>query len=187
VAAVLPVPEFRLFSPSMRVDALISDWKASLPEGPREGQERWLYEQALGEYSGGDYGFGLWSWFECDRLTNATGSVREVTRILGPGKYLGFSHRKEIARRVPLENVYRPRKGDMSTPRPEAIVLPFYQLLCVYEVRAAQGDRAAKAQLTIAMGELEDRRRADPYLRHFETFRDLLARDQARGSPSPGP
>ncbi|HKS59610.1 MAG TPA: hypothetical protein VJS68_02400, partial [Thermoplasmata archaeon] len=100
MGSVLAVPTLRLFSPSMRVDALVSDWKASLPETSPEGKEQWLYDQALQEYLSGDFGFGLWCWFECDRLTNATGSIREVTRILGPGKYLGFSHRKEIASRV---------------------------------------------------------------------------------------
>ena len=178
VSAVVPVPQFQSFSPNMRVDALLSDWKAALsPEKSAEEKERLLYDQAWAEYIAGDYGFGLWCWHECDRLNNATGSLKEVTRILGHGHYLGYSHRRAIAERVPVERIYRPRKGDMSTPRPEAIVVAFYQLLCVYAVRAAQGDKAANAQLSIALGELEDRRRADPFIRYFETFRDLLARD----------
>jgi hypothetical protein len=172
------VPAFRELSPSMRVDALLSDWKAGLPpELSAEEREQRLYAQAWDAYLAGDYGFGLWCWHECDRLTNALGgSVREVTRVLGPGRYLGFSHRRALAERVPIERVYRPRKGDMSTPRPDAIVLPNYQLLCVYLVRAASGDRKAQAQFEIALGELEERRRTDPYLRHFETFRSLLDR-----------
>lgn len=172
------VPVFRELSPSMRVDALLSDWKAGLPPelSPEEREQR-LYAQAWEAYLAGDFGFGLWCWHECDRLTNALGgSVREVTRVLGAGRYLGFSHRRALAERVPIERVYRPRKGDMSTPRPDAIVLPNYQLLCVYLVRAASGDRKAQAQFEIALGELEERRRADPYLRHFETFRSLLDR-----------
>ena len=160
----------------MRVDVMVSDWRAELlPELSAEEQERRLYSQAWEAYLEGDFGFGLWCWFECDRLTNAfKGSVREVTRVLGPGKYLGFSHRRAIAEKVPIERVYRPRKGDMSTPRPDAYVLPAYQLLCVYAVRAHSGDAKAKALLEIALGELDERRRADPFTPHFETFRRLL-------------
>lgn len=180
------VPSFRELSPSMKVDALISDWKANLPVelAPEEREQR-LYGQAWDAYLEGDYGFGLWCWHECDRLTNAmNGAVREVTRVVGQGRYLGFSHRRAIAERVPLERVYRPRKGDMSTPRPEAIVLPNYQLLCVYLVKAAAGDRKAQAQFEIALGELEERRRADPYLRHFETFRSLFDRQSRKTAAS---
>ena len=168
----------------MRVDALLSDWKAEIPpEVSPEEREARLYTHPWEEYLAGDFGFGLWCWFECDRLTNAfNGSVREVTRVLGSGRYLGFTHRRAIADRVPLERVYRPRKGDMSTPRTDAVILPNYQLLCVYLVRGQGGDPKAKAQLEIALGELEERRRADPYLRHFETFRSLFER-QARASP----
>jgi len=173
------VPTQRSFSATMRVDALISDWRAELAGigGSAEEQERGLFARAFDEYLEGDYGFGLWCWHECDRLTNAfNGAVREVTRVLGPGKYVGFSHRKALAEAVPVDRIYRPRKGDMSTPRTDAFVLPHYQVLCVYLVRARGGDPKAKAQLDIAMGELEDRRRADPFLRHFETFRRLLER-----------
>jgi len=67
----------------------------------------------------------------------------------------------------------------MSTPRTDAFVLPHYQVLCVYLVRASTGDPKAKATLEIALGELEDQRRTDPFLKHFETFRDLLARTSA--------
>ena len=184
-----PVPPMREFSPSMRVDVLVSDWKAAAPpEVPEEERERNLYEKAWQTYLDGDYGFGLWCWHECDRLTNnLNGNIREVTRILGPGHYFGFSHRKAIAEKVPIERIYRPRKGDMSTPRTDAFVLPHYQVLCVYLAHAAAGDPKAKALLEIALGELEDRRRADPFLRHFETFRDLLQRSLAQppgGSPS---
>ncbi len=162
----------------MRVDLLVSDWKAALlPELPQEERERELYSQAWAAYLDGDFGFGLWCWHECDRLTNnLSGNVREVTRILGPGRYFGFSHRRAVAAEVPIERMYRPRKGDMSTPRTDAFVLPHYQVLCVYLVQAAAGNGKAKALLEIALGELEDRRRADPFLRHFETFRDLLNR-----------
>lgn len=172
----------------MKVDALLSDWKANLPVelSPEEREQR-LYGVAWDAYLEGDYGFGLWCWHECDRLTNAmNGAVREVTRVLGQGRYLGFSHRRAIAERVPLERVYRPRKGDMSTPRPEAIVLPNYQLLCVYLVKAAAGDRKAQAQFEIGLGELEERRRADPYLRHFETFRSLFDRQARKGAAADG-
>jgi hypothetical protein len=182
---VLPeVPAMKEFSPSMRVDLLISDWKSSIdPELPEEERERKLYEQAWEAYRDGDYGFGLWCWHECDRLTNnLNGNIREVTRILGPGHYFGFSHRRAVAEAVPVERIYRPRKGDMSTPRTDAFVLPHYQVLCVYLVRAASGDPKAKATLEIALGELEDQRRADPYLKHFETFRDLLARTSAEAA-----
>lgn len=165
----------------MRVDVLISDWKAGVPaELPEEERERALYEKAWEAYLEGDYGFGLWCWHECDRLTNnLNGNIREVTRILGPGHYFGFSHRRAVAEKVPIERIYRPRKGDMSTPRTDAFVLPHYQVLCVYLAHASAGDPKAKALLEIALGELEDRRRADPFLRHFETFRDLLARSSA--------
>ena len=188
MAEPAPVPRFRSFSATMRVDALVSDWRAALPvELPTEERERQLYAQTFDEYLEGDYGFGLWCWHEVDRLTNAfNGSVREVTRVLGPGRYLGFSHRKAIAEQVPIEKVYRPRKGDMSTPRTDAIVLAHYQLLCVYLVRSRSGDPKSKAQLDIALGELEDRRRADPFLRHFETFRRLLERPTAPEA-APGP
>lgn len=172
----------------MRVDVLVADWKAALlPELPQEERERLLYDQAWEAYRDGDYGFGLWCWHECDRLTNAlNNSVREVTRILGPGHYFGFSHRKALAQAVPVERIYRPRKGDMSTPRTDAFVLPHYQVLCVYLVRAATGDPKARAQLEIALGELEDRRRTDPFLRYFESFRDLLARTSAAAAaPAP--
>ncbi len=165
----------------MRVDVLISDWRAGLdPATSGEEKERRLYELAWDAYHEGDYGFGLWCWHECDRLTNnLNGNVREVTRILGPGRYFGFSHRKAVAAEVPVDRIYRPRKGDMSTPRTDAFVLPHYQVLCVYLVRASTGDPKAKAQLEIALLELEERRRADPFLRHFETFRDLLTRTRA--------
>jgi len=165
----------------MRVDLFISDWKAAIdPELPQEERERRLYGQAWDAYQEGDYGFGLWCWHECDRLTNnLNGNIREVTRILGPGHYFGFSHRRVVAEAVPVDRIYRPRKGDMSTPRPDAFVLPHYQVLCVYLIRAASGDPKAKATLEIALGELEDQRRADPFLKHFETFRDLLARTTA--------
>ena len=182
------VPEFRQISPTMRVDALLSDWRAELlPELSAEEKERRLYERAWSSYLDGDFGFGLWCWLECDRLTNAfKGSVREVTRVLGAGHYLGFSHRRAIAAQVPLDRVYRPRKGDMSTPRTDAFVLPAYQVLCVYAVRAKEGDAKSRALLEIALGELEERRRADPFIPHFETFRRLLERP-ASGSPSPPP
>jgi hypothetical protein len=169
----------------MRVDVLISDWRAALdPELSEEEKERGLYGQAWEAYLDGDYGFGLWCWHECDRLTNnLNGNIREVTRILGPGRYFGFSHRKAVAEAVPVERIYRPRKGDMSTPRTDAFVLPHYQVLCVYLVRSLSGDPKSKAQLEIALLELEERRRADPFLKFFETFRDLLER--TRGAPSP--
>jgi len=178
------VPERREFSPSMRVDLLVSDWKATVPEeSPEEERERELYGHVWDAYLEGDHGFGLWCWHECDRLTNnLNGNVREVTRILGAGRYLGFSHRKVLALEVPIDRIYRPRKGDMSTPRPDAFVLPHYQVLCVYYAQASAGDPKAKALLEIALGELEDRRRADPFLRHFETFRDLWQRTS--GSPA---
>ncbi len=183
------VPPLREFSASMRVDALLSDWKAEIPpELPPEERERRLYGKAWDAYLAGDYGFGLWCWYECDRLTNAFGgSVREVTRVLGAGRYLGFSHRRALAEHVPNERVYRPRKGDMSTPRTDALVLPGYQLLCVYLVQSAGGDRKAKAQLEIALGELEERRRADPYVRHFETFRSLFERKGSSPRPPEEP
>ena len=182
------VPELKSFSPTMRVDALLADWRGTIPpELKEEERERDLYGRAWEAYTrDGDYGFGLWCWFECDRLTNSfDGSVREVTRVLGPGRYLGFSHRRAIAEALPLERVYRPRKGDMSTPRPEAFILPHYQLLSVYAVRAKGGDAKAKAQYTIALGELEERRRADPFLKHFETFVRLLERATPIGSAVP--
>ena len=173
----------------MRVDVLISDWRAGLaPELSEEEKERALYGMAWEAYLEGDYGFGLWCWHECDRLTNNLGgNVREVTRVLGPGRYFGFSHRKAVALAVPVDRIYRPRKGDMSTPRTDAFVLPHYQVLCVYLVRAASGDPKAKAQLEIALLELEERRRADPFLRHFETFRDLLNRTSQSPPPVPAP
>lgn len=175
------VPTFRSFSATMRVDALLSDWRAELdPELPTEEKERALYAQAFDAYAEGDYGFGLWCWHECDRLSNAfTGRLGAVAKVLGPGRYFGFTHRRAVAERVPMERVYRPRKGDMSTPRTDAIILPGYQLLCAYLVRAHAGDPKAKAQLEIALGEQEDRRRADPYYAHFETFRRLLERPAA--------
>lgn len=187
MAAATGVPELKEFSPSMRVDVLVADWRAGLdPALPEEEKERELYGRAWDAYRDGDYGFGLWCWHECDRLTNNLGgNVREVTRVLGPGRYFGFSHRKTVAEAVPVDRIYRPRKGDMSTPRPDAFVLPHYQVLCVYLVRAATGDPKAKAQLDIALLELEDRRRADPFLKHFETFRDLLARTSTPPPPAP--
>jgi len=165
----------------MRADLIVSDWKAAInPELSEEERERALYAQAWAAYQEGDFGFGLWCWHECDRLTNnLNGNIKEVTRILGPGRYFGFSHRRAVAEAVPVERIYRPRKGDMSTPRTDAFVLPHYQVLCVYLLRASTGDPKAKATLEIALGELEDQRRADPFLRHFETFRDLLARTSA--------
>ena len=174
----------REFSPSMRMDVLISDWRAGLdPDLSEEEKERALYGKAWEAYLDGDYGFGLWCWHECDRLTdNLNGNVREVTRILGPGRYFGFSHRKAVAEAVPVDRIYRPRKGDMSTPRTDAFVLPHYQVLCVYLVRSLSGDPKAKAQLEIALLELDERRRADRFLKFFETFRDLLARTS--GAPS---
>jgi len=180
------VPPLKEFSPSQRVDLLVSDWKAGIPpELPIEEQEHRLYGQAWEAYQTGDYGFGLWCWHECDRLTNNLGgNIREVTRILGPGRYFGFSHRRRVAEELPVDRIYRPRKGDMSTPRPDAFVLPHYQVLCIYLVRAATGDPKAKATLEIALGELEDQRRADPFLKHFETFRNLLERTS--GGPGPG-
>ena len=173
----------------MRVDVLVSDWKAMLtPELPEEERERELYARAWEAYLDGDWGFGLWCWNECDRLTNnLSGNVREVTRILGPGRYFGFTHRSAVAAAVPIERIYRPRKGDMSTPRTDAFVLPHYQVLCVYLRQASTGDPKAKALLEIALSELEDRRRADPFLRHFETFRDLLARTSALAAPAAAP
>jgi hypothetical protein len=181
------VPPLREFSPTMRVDVLIADWRAELPpEAPVEERERALYDRAWEAYREGDYGFGLWCWHEVDRLTNSLGgNVREVTRILGPGRYFGFSHRKAVAREVPIDRIYRPRKGDMSTPRTDAFVLPLYQVLTVYLVRSSEGDPKAKALYEIAIGELEDRRRADPFLRHFETFRGILERAAAPPSAAP--
>ena len=192
------------FSPTMRVDVLVSDWRAALPvEASQEERERELYGKAWEAYLEGDYGFGLWCWHEVDRLTNSLkGSIREVTRIVGPGRYFGFSHRRVVAMAVPIERIYRPRKGDMSTPRTDAFVLPHYQVLCVYLAQAGAGDPKAKALLEIALGELEDRRRADPFLPHFETFRRAgrtHERGQCRlghgsgerpahgGGPRPGP
>lgn len=181
------VPKQKAFSPTMRVDAILNDWRAELPpEMPQEERERTLYGKAWEAYVEGDLGYGLWLWYESDRLTNAFGgSVREVTRVVGPGRYFGFSHRRAVAEALPIDRVYRPRKGDMSTPRPEAFVLAHYQLLCVYAVRAKSGDAKAKAQYLIAQGELEDRRRADPFLRHYETFVRLLDRGSAPATVPP--
>ncbi len=176
------------FSPSMRTDLMIADFRAALPpELSVEEKERQLYGSAWEAYMEGDYGFALWLWHECDRLTNnLNGNVREVTRILGPGRYFGFSHRKAIASAVPIERIYRPRKGDMSTPRTDAFVLPHYQVLCVYLVKAESGDTKAKALLEISLGELEDLRRNDAFLKHFETFRDLMIRTKnAPAAPTP--
>jgi hypothetical protein len=165
----------------MKIDVHIGDWRSELaPELSSEHKEHGLYEKAWEAYLEGDYGFGLWCWFECDRLTNAfNGSVREVTRVLGEGRYLGFSHRRAIAEKVPIEKVWRPRKGDMSTPRTDATMLATYQLLCVYAIRAKAGDAKAKAELAIALLEHDERRRADPFYRHFETFQRLLERAAA--------
>jgi len=172
------------FSPSMRTDLMVADWRAALPpELSVEEKERQLYGAAWEAYIEGDYGFGLWLWHECDRLTNnLNGNVREVTRILGPGRYFGFSHRRAVASAVPIERIYRARKGDMSTPRTDAYVLPHYQVLCVYLVKADAGDTKAKALLEISLGELEDLRRNDAFLKHFETFRDLVNRTKAAGA-----
>ncbi|MCI4339567.1 MAG: hypothetical protein L3J68_04465 [Thermoplasmata archaeon] len=189
MSAPAGVPPLKEFSPSMRVDVFISDWRAGLdPEISGEEKERQLYGLSWEAYLDGDYGFGLWCWHECDRLTNnLNGNVREVTRILGPGRYFGFSHRRAVAVEVPVERIYRPRKGDMSTPRTDAFVLPHYQVLCVYLVRASTGDPKAKAQLEIALLELEERRRADPFLRYFETFRELLTRTSTATAPPAAP
>jgi len=177
-------PPMKEFSPSMRTDLMVADWRAALPpELSVEEKERQLYGAVWDAYIEGDYGFGLWLWHECDRLTNnLNGNVREVTRILGPGRYFGFSHRRAVAAAVPIERIYRPRKGDMSTPRTDAYVLPHYQVLCVYLVRADAGDAKAKALLEISLGELEDLRRNDAFLKHFETFRDLVRRTKAAGA-----
>ena len=173
----------------MRVDLLIADWRAGLdPDLSVEEKERALYDAAWAAYEEGDYGFGLWLWHECDRLANNLGgNLREVNRILGPGRYFGFSHRKAVAAAIPIERIYRPRKGDMSTPRTDAYVLPHYQVLCVYLVQAAAGHRTAKALLEIALGELEDLRRNDPFLRHFETFRDIWNRTSAGAAAGAAP
>ncbi|MCI4334769.1 MAG: hypothetical protein L3K04_03980 [Thermoplasmata archaeon] len=180
-------PALRSFSSSMRVDAVVSDWRAELaPESSTEQKERELYGKVWEAYLEGDYGFGLWCWLEVDRLILALGgSMREATRVLGPGRYLGFSHRKAIAAAVPVDRIYRPRKGDMSTPRPDAIVLPTYQALCVYALRAQSGLAKDRAQLEIALGEYGERRRADPYGRFFETFRGLL--EKGKEPPAAGP
>lgn len=169
---------------------MVADWRAALPpELSVEEKERQLYGSVWDTYMEGDYGFGLWLWHECDRLTNnLNGNVREVTRILGPGRYFGFSHRRAVASGVPIERIYRPRKGDMSTPRTDAYVLPHYQVLCVYLVKADAGDIKAKALLEISLGELEDLRRNDAFLKHFETFRDLVQRTKSAGAaPAPAP
>ncbi|MCI4325041.1 MAG: hypothetical protein L3K00_04045 [Thermoplasmata archaeon] len=183
------VPTFKSFSATMRVDVLISDWRSELdPELTVEQKETALYGRAWEAYQEGDFGFGLWLWHECDRLQNAfQGSVREVTRVVGQGRYFGFSHRRAVAERVPLERVYRPRKGDMSTPRTDAYVLPQYQLLCVYLVKAQSGDPKSKALLEISVGELDERRRADRFVTHFETFRRLLERPAAPPAGSAPP
>jgi hypothetical protein len=179
MSAAVPVPAFKTFSSTMRVDALLGDWRAALPVeiSPQEKEAR-LYSEAWNEYLAGDYGFGLWCWHETDRLTSSLGGVKEVTRVLGPGRFFGFSHRKAVVERLPLDRIHRPRKGEMSTPRPEAIVLANYQLLCTYLVHARKGDPKAKAQYEIALLDLEDRRRTDPYLKFFETFRTLLERPE---------
>jgi hypothetical protein len=186
MSGVTPVPAFKTFSPSMRVDAFLGDWRANLPvELTAEEREAQLYGEAWKEYLTGDYGFGLWCWHETDRLNNSFGgSVKEVTRVLGPGRFFGFSHRRAVAEKVPLEQIHRPRKGEMSTPRPEAIVLANYQLLCTYLVHAKLGDAKAKALYEIALLDLEDRRRADPYLKFFESFRDLLERSEKTSAAS---
>ncbi len=183
-----PPPLFREISPTMRVDVHIDDWRSEIPpEAPAEERERRLYDRAWAAYQEGDYGFGLWCWKECDRLTVALGGrLAEVNRVLGPGRYFGFSHRRAVAERVPLDRVYRPRRGDMSTPRTDAFILPHYQVLCVLLVQAAGGDPKLGAQLSIALGELEEQRRADPMLRQFESFRELLART-APSSSDPAP
>jgi hypothetical protein len=187
MAEVGAVPAFRTFSSTMRVDVLVSDWRSELdPELGREQKETALYGRVWEAYQEGDYGFGLWLWHETDRLQNAfDGSVREVTRVVGPGHFFGFSHRRAVAERVPLDKVYRPRKGDMSTPRTDAYVLPQYQLLCVYLVKARDGDPRSKALLEISLGEAEERRRADKFFPHFETFRRLLERPAAPVPPAP--
>jgi hypothetical protein len=183
------VPPFKALSPTMRVDVLVSDWRSELdPALSSEEKETALYGKVWEAYQEGDYGFGLWLWHESDRLQNAfNNSVREVTRVVGPGHFFGFSHRRAVAEKVPLEKVYRPRKGDMSTPRTDAFVLPHYQLLCVYLIHAREGDAKSKALLEISLGEMDEKRRADRFLPHFDTFRRLLERPTApppEGSPS---
>jgi pyruvate/2-oxoglutarate dehydrogenase complex dihydrolipoamide acyltransferase (E2) component len=181
------VPAFKTLSPTMRVDVLVSDWRSELdPALSQEQKETELYGKVWEAYQEGDFGFGLWLWHESDRLQNAfNGSVREVTRVVGPGRFFGFSHRKAVAEKVPLDKVYRPRKGDMSTPRTDAIVLPHYQLLCVYLINARGGDARSKALLEISLGEMDEKRRADRFLPHFETFRRLLERPAAPAGETP--
>lgn len=183
------VPKFAEFSPTIKVDLIVSDWRAELlPEWSSEEKERRLYDRAWEAYTDGDYGFGLWCWHECDRLANALGNnLREVTRVLGPGRYFGFSQKKAVAEAVPFDRIYRPRKGDMSRPRPDSYVLAHYQLLCVYAVRARSDDPKAKAQLEIALGDVENQRRADPFLRHFEAFQSILARSDSGAPAEPAP
>ncbi|MEM0129513.1 MAG: hypothetical protein QXG65_05075 [Thermoplasmata archaeon] len=182
-------PPFRTISPTQRVDLLVSDWHAELdPALDAATKVCTVYGRAWEAYREGDYGFGLWCWRECDRLTLALpGGIRDVRRLLGPGRYFGFPHRRAVAERVPFDRVYRPRKGDMSTPRPDAFVLPHYQVLCLHALRARGGDPQARAQYAIALGELEEMRRADPYLRFFETFRDLLERSGGATAAAPAP
>jgi len=55
------------FSPSMRTDLMVADWRAALPpELSVEEKERQLYGAVWDAYIEGDYGFGLWL------CTNAT-------------------------------------------------------------------------------------------------------------------
>ena len=102
MAEPVAVPEFRVFSPTKRVDVLLADWKAELaPDRSAEELERELYKRALSEYLQGDFGFGLWCWFECDRLTNAFGGrVAEVTGPQAGKRTLGkvLIERKVISR-----------------------------------------------------------------------------------------
>jgi hypothetical protein len=192
------VPPLKEFSPSMRVDVFISDWRAGLdPEISGEEKERQLYGLSWEAYLDGDYGFGLWCWHECDRLTNnLNGNVREVTRILGPGRYFGFSHRRAVAVEVPVERIYRPRKGDMSTPRTDAFVLPHYQVLCVYLVRASTGDpsespardrtarvRGASTRRPVPSIFRDVSRTVDPYVNGHRTPRRSAA-EAGRYSPA---
>lgn len=179
--AVPSAPSFVQFTSSDRIEVTISDWRLELTPGlPVEEKERQIYGKAWEAYLAGDFGFGLWCWRECDRLLNGlNGNLRELGRVLGPGHYFGFSHRRAVALAVPLDRIDRTRKHDNLRPPPDAIVLAHYQLLCVYAARAKGGDPIAKAEYTIAVSDLENRRRADPYLRYFESFRNLLERPEA--------
>ena len=178
----------REFSPTMRVDVLVSDWRASSPPISRRNAGARSVRQGVGSLPGGRLRVRsvVLARGRPPHEQPWVGTSGRSTRILGPGKYFGFSHRKWSPPGPDRTDLPTPQGGHEHAPyrrvRPPALS-GADRLPRPSERRGREGEGVARDLPRRA----RDRRRADPFLRHFETFRTILERATAPPGPAAAP